>query len=461
MSEPQSNKSELWTRGFLGLQVAQFMGAFNDNIVKIVLMLFIVAGSGNIWAGALGPGGQSYVSLIMTIPYLILLDFAGRCADRFSKRRIVFWVKLSEIPISILIGIGLVTGNLWLTLSAYTLLMMESAFFNPSKYGMIREVISTRELSRGNGLMNMTTNIAIIFGTAVGGWLLEWHSWAVSVVIVLVATVGLFGVFVIPPLKAIKPTTKLTPWPAYSSIRTLLRMRVAHPVASHHQTSPEHTNHPMLLVTFLWAWFWFSALMITLIVPEYKGILNISDASSGFMMAFLGISIGVSCAIAGYISGGRVRMSLIPFGAIGLSLFLFLLAVLTPSQSHTAATVQGALSSEYWLVVLFLCLAGLSAGFYIVPLQALIQQAAPHGMRAQYVASANFLSYLLMTISAGIFLVARSQGFSISWIYGLCAFSAGVTLIPLIIFRKSLVVAEHCGITQTEVGHAGLISSDE
>ena len=240
MNEPLDRKTELWTRGFLGLQLAQIMGAFNDNIVKIVLMLFLVAGSGNIWAGELGPGGQSYVSLIMTVPYLILLDFSGRCADRFSKRRIVFWVKLSEIPISVLIGIGLVTGDLWLTLGAYTLLMMESAFFNPSKYGMIREVITTRELSRGNGLMNMTTNVAIIFGTAVGGWLLEWHVWAVSIVIVLVATAGLFGVFIIPPLKAIKPNTKLTPWPAYSSIRTLLNMRVAHCVEECHQTGPKH-----------------------------------------------------------------------------------------------------------------------------------------------------------------------------------------------------------------------------
>ena len=213
MSDLKGNQPELWTRGFLGLQLAQFMGAFNDNLVKIVLMLMVASESGNLWAGDLGPGGQSYISLLMTIPFLLLLDFSGRCADRFSKRRIIFWVKVSEIPISIIIAIGLIAGSIWLTLIGYALLMMESAFFNPSKYGMIREVIMTRQLSRGNGLMNMTTNMAIILGTAVGGPLLGFGYWPVGAAIIIISIIGFLGVFVIPPLPAIKPTTALTPWP--------------------------------------------------------------------------------------------------------------------------------------------------------------------------------------------------------------------------------------------------------
>ena len=372
MSDLKKNQPELWTRGFLGLQLAQFMGAFNDNLVKIVLMLMVATGSGNLWADELGPGGQSYISLIMTIPFLLLLDFSGRCADRFSKRSIVFWVKVSEIPISIVIAIGFINNNIWLTLIGYTLLMMESAFFNPSKYGMIREVITTRQLSRGNGLMNMTTNMAIILGTAVGGPLLGLGYWPVGAAIVIISIIGFAGVFVIPPLPAIKPTTALTPWPGASSVKTLLGMRTRHPVEPHQKTNANHKYHPLLLVTVLWAWFWFSAILVTLIVPEYKAILNISDTATSGMLALLGIAIGISCAAAGYISGGRVRMSLIKFGAIGLALFFLLLAVLP---------------QNYWLAVILLCLAGLSAGFYLVPLQALIQQAAPNDVRAQYVSS--------------------------------------------------------------------------
>lgn len=436
MSDLKNKQPELWTRGFLGLQLAQFMGAFNDNVVKITLMLLVASGSGNLWAGDLGPGGQSYISLIMTIPFLLLLDFSGRCADRFSKSRIVFWVKVSEIPISIVIAIGLITGSIWLTLIGYTLLMMESAFFNPSKYGMIREVIMTRHLSRGNGLMNMTTNMAIILGTAVGGPLLGFGFWPLGAAIVIISIMGFAGVFIIPPLPAIQPTTALTPWPGISSIRILLRMRKHHPVEPHLKASVNHEYHPMLLVTVLWAWFWFSAVLVTLIVPEYKGLLDISDTATGGMLALLGIAIGLSCAAAGYMSGGRVRMSLIKFGAFGLALFFLLLAVLP---------------QNYWLAVALLCLAGLSAGFYLVPLQALIQQAAPNDMRAQYVSSSNWLCYLLMTIAAVVFKIASTMDIPVSWIYGFCAVAMALTLIPLILYRKLLSVAEECGFDQPNI----------
>ena len=444
MSDLKGNQPELWTRGFLGLQLAQFMGAFNDNLVKIVLMLMVASESGNLWAGDLGPGGQSYISLLMTIPFLLLLDFSGRCADRFSKRRIIFWVKVSEIPISIIIAIGLIAGSIWLTLIGYALLMMESAFFNPSKYGMIREVIMTRQLSRGNGLMNMTTNMAIILGTAVGGPLLGFGYWPVGAAIIIISIIGFLGVFVIPPLPAIKPTTALTPWPGASSIRTLLGMRTRHPVESHQQIHAGHRYHPLLLITILWAWFWFAAVLVTLIVPEYKGLLNVSDAATSGMLALLGIAIGISCAAAGYISGGRVRMSLIPFGAFGLALFFLLLAVLPPS---------------YWLAVFLLCLGGLSAGFYLVPLQALIQQAAPNDMRAQYVSSSNWLCYLLMTIAAVVFKIASTMNIQIGWIYGFCAVTMALTLIPLILYRKLLCVAEGCGFDQPNILATSLTDS--
>ena len=186
-------------RGFLSLLAAQFCGAVNDNVLKQILVFMV--GSG-LWVGKLGQGGAGYVALCLTVPFILVSGFAGQVADRHSKQRVMFFVKVTEIPIAFLAGIGFYLQNLWLTLAAFLALATQSSFFGPAKNGVIPELVEEADLSRANGMINMLTNIAIILGTIIGGPISDMYfpkgdsvsavRWAPGVALVAVAIVGFF-----------------------------------------------------------------------------------------------------------------------------------------------------------------------------------------------------------------------------------------------------------------------------
>ena len=159
--------SKLFNRGFSSLLATQFFGAANDNVLKQVLT-FMVA-TGGLWDGHLGAGGQAYVALCLTLPFIFLSGFAGQVADRHSKRSVMMGVKIAEVPIVCVALVGLLIANLWVTMAAMLLLAVQSSFFGPAKYSVMPELVETGDLSRGNGVLNMFTNVAIILGIVIAG----------------------------------------------------------------------------------------------------------------------------------------------------------------------------------------------------------------------------------------------------------------------------------------------------
>ena len=110
--------SNLTKRGFLSLTVAQFFGAANDNLLKVVLSFGVGTG---IWASLLGDGGVAYIGLCFTMPFIFLSGYAGQLADRISKQKISYWVKVTEIGIALVAMLGFWQGNLWITMGAMIL----------------------------------------------------------------------------------------------------------------------------------------------------------------------------------------------------------------------------------------------------------------------------------------------------------------------------------------------------
>ena len=142
------------------------MGAANDNILKTLLSFAVIDG---IWAGELGKGGQGLIALFLFIPFILFSGWAGPIADRFSKRSISVNMKILEVPLALLGGLGFLLGYFWLGAIAMVVLAIQSTFFGPAKYGMIPELVPREAVSKANGLLNMFTNIAIIIGTLIAG----------------------------------------------------------------------------------------------------------------------------------------------------------------------------------------------------------------------------------------------------------------------------------------------------
>lgn len=365
----------------------------NDNILKVILTFMVINGA---WSGQLGQGGQGVVSICFTVPFMILSGFAGQIADRYSKQRVTLWVKVAEIPIAAVAGIGFYIQNLPVTLIALTALTCQSSFFGPAKYGMIPELVSIRHLSRANGAINMMTNVAVIAGTLIAGVASDHYApkdetpgvlWLPGALLVITAVFGLVASFLIPKLDAGDKNLQVTlnPFSTYiAAIREMSKTR-------------------LLMVMMAWGYFYMLAGLALFIVPEYTEVLKINHTEASVLMGVLGVAIGLGCAIAGVLSGDQIRPRLTLLGAVGLVLFFFLLAAVPPWMPDTKPLLRVALSNVSFLILL----AGFSAGFYIVPLQALLQKLSPDDERGQFLGTANAVSFAFMTVAGVLYPVIR------------------------------------------------------
>lgn len=395
-------KSRLLNRGFLSLIVTQFFGAANDNILKGVLIYMVIDGA---WAGQLGSGGQGFVSICFTLPFILLSGYAGQFADRNSKRYVSVLVKVVELPIVAVALAGFWTGNLWITLSALVALTCQSAFFGPAKYGMIPELIESRDLSRANGTINMMTNLAVIFGTLAAGKIADLYSplpdasgaapppvlWLPGMAMVPIAVAGLAAVVFLPRLEPGDRTLKYK----------------LNPLATYFSALGEMSRTPLLMVTLAWGYFYFLAGLALLIIPEYTVVLqsyNVSRAEVSLLLGVMGVAIGLGSVLAGMISGHTIRPRLIPIGAAGLTISFFLLGSVPPTlPDHLGPTWRMLASS----ISAFIFAAGLFAGFYIIPLQALLQRLSPDDERGRFLGTANAVSFTFLMLASMLYWIIR------------------------------------------------------
>jgi len=394
-------KSNLFRRGFLSLVMTQFFGAMNDNVLKGVLIFMVIDGA---WAGRLGQGGAGIVGICFTVPFILLSGYAGQVADRFSKRSVTQWVKIVELPIVVLAAIGFYFQNLWLTLFALIALTCQSAFFGPAKYGMIPELVDETDLSRANGSINMMTNVAVIVGTLIAGVVSDAYSpqegkvvgggelWLPGVSLFLVAIAGLVSAMFMVRLPTGQTGLKFDPNPF--SIYTV--------------TLKEMVKTRLFMVMMAWGYFYLLAGIALFIVPQYTVVMNIDRTAASVLMGILGIAIGLGCAVAGLVSGHKIKPRLIPFGALGLIVFFFLLAAVQPHRFENGAS---RLDVAFTSASLFIFCAGFSSGFYIIPLQALLQRLSPSGERGRFLGTANGVSFAFLTLAA-LFYWAFADAFS-------------------------------------------------
>ena len=396
---------KLMNRGYLSLLVAQFLGAANDNVLKQCLTLMMV-GAG-IWKDELGPGGQAAPALCLTLPFILLSGYAGQIADKASKQQVIFWVKVAEVPIALVTLYGFWQQEFWVSLFGLLLLSTQSAFFGPAKYGVIPELVTDRHLSQANGVINMCTNIAIILGTFMAGILCDLYQpkqpdqtpllWVPGAAMVTIAVVGLIASLWVPKLAAADPGLRFS----------------MNPVGTYFTALREMARSPLLTVALAWSGFYMIGMLALLIVPDYKGLLQLeTDFKASLLTLSLAVAIGAGSLTAGFVSGDRIRPRLVPMGAVGMTFFFFLLGTVPP---------------EYYSVGAMIFCTGFFAGFYIVPLQALLQHLSPDDERGRFLGAANALSFCFMTFGSLIFWFVRNKlGMPANRVHLICGILAAI-----------------------------------
>jgi acyl-[acyl-carrier-protein]-phospholipid O-acyltransferase/long-chain-fatty-acid--[acyl-carrier-protein] ligase len=407
-----------------GLLLAQFLGAFNDHIYKMVLSLFAVS-------MAVGTSdGSDYIPVIgaiFVLPYLLFSGYAGHLADVRSKRQVLIGTKLLEIGAMALGCLALWSSNMMLMLTVLFLMSLQSALFSPAKYGIIPEVVPSTALSRVNGVIEMTTFLAIILGTTIGSILFTaWqvHLVRIGLALVGIATLGtLASVHIprVPPAIAkgvIKPFL-LNPWgEIIQGVQRLI------------------ADRPLWLISLGIAYFWFLGALLQMDLLLYgKHVLGATDVQVGLLQTFIAVGIGAGSFAAGRLSGDKVELGLVPLGALGIGLSALALALLPPRFGVAAGL----------LIVL-----GMAGGLLIVPLNAFVQHRSGHGEKGRLVATINFMSTLGVLLASGV-LWACQTPFGMSADQVLLVFGLGtlvgtvfvVRLLPAFLVRFCLWVLTH------------------
>ncbi|MCX7916151.1 MAG: MFS transporter, partial [Verrucomicrobiae bacterium] len=184
------------SRGFWALWVTQFQGAFSDNVYKNLVTFLILALTVPV---AQKDGLILWVGVLFAAPFILFSMTGGWLATRFSKRTVTIGVKLLEVTVMTLATVGLMFEHLPSLLTGVFLMSFQSALFGPSKYGLLPELLPEPDLSWGNGVIQMGTNVATLLGTVASGFLADAFAgrqqWSgiILVALALLGTVSSLG----------------------------------------------------------------------------------------------------------------------------------------------------------------------------------------------------------------------------------------------------------------------------
>lgn len=351
--------------GFWALIVTQFQGAFSDNALKWLVSFLVLE-------QALSRERRDFlfvlvVPLVFAIPFLLFSIPGGYLADRFSKRSVTIYTKLLEVFTMLFATYALWQNRLDLATVALFLVCTQGAIFGPSKYGLLPELLPTEKLSWGNGVIELWTLLAAITATLAGAFLAhnfrgrQQFSGALFVALSLAGLVASLGISKVPA--ADRARRFRWNWPG-EFVQEIQRMRQD---------------------TILWVaviantFFWFlGAILLLNIVLYATDILQVDETRSSYLLAALSLGIGAGSYIAGVASGKKIETGMILPGLTGIVL-------------ATAALFVPGIRYEFVAALLFLL--GLSAGFFVVPINALIQKRPRAEVKGRVIAAANLLSF--------------------------------------------------------------------
>jgi 1-acyl-sn-glycerol-3-phosphate acyltransferase len=380
----------LKARRFLPFFLTQFLGAFNDNFYKnalVVLITFNAARFTTLSAGVL----VNLAAGIFILPFFLFSATAGQVADKFEKSRLIRYTKLLEVAIMLLASAAFAVSSLPLMLATLFLMGTQSAIFGPVKYAILPQHLAETEIIGGNALVESGTFVSILLGTIAGGVIVGLPggtSW-ISIGAVAVALLGYLASRGIPVAPAADPRLSINWNPLTQTWRTIGFTR---------------GNRTVFLSILGVSWFWFYGALFLSQFPAYaKDVLGGDEHAVTLLLAIFSVGIGVGSLLCEKLSGKHIEIGLVPFGAIGLSLFALDLWWASPAGMAGAAPLPiGAVlaTPATWRVLFDLVMIGAFGGFFIVPLYALIQTRSEAARRSRIIAGNNIINAFFMVVAA-------------------------------------------------------------
>lgn len=414
-------------KSFWGLAVTQFLGAFNDNLYKQLVLLLAVPVGAAALAGGAGKGSdlQGWALFLFSIPFVLWSGFAGYLSDRYSKQPIIWMCKVAEIGITLLALVAFLCYDWSGMIGTWTVLFMmgtHSAFFGPGKYGILPELFRARDLATANGIILMSTFLAIIFGTVAAGALFDslvgetgatHNLWIGSLVCAGIAIIGTISASFIRRTPVAMPGLPLTPdvWGVAREVRHVLG-----------------SDRPLLFALLASCVFW---LVAGLAMPTINSLgltqLHLDKTKTSLLTASIAIGIMAGAVLAGFISRLGKTDRLVSVGLWGILGALIALGFWRAGGEQ----VLGMGGSIVALIAL-----GIFSAIYSVPLQVFLQQRPPSEIKGRMIATMNQANFVGILIAGPLYqLFERLSAWSgapISSVFWMIA----ALVLPLAIFYR-------------------------
>jgi 1-acyl-sn-glycerol-3-phosphate acyltransferase len=385
----------------------QFFGAFNDNVFKTALLTILTYDAMK-WT-ALSPSLlNNLIPGLFILPFVLFSATAGQLADKFEKSALARSVKLLEIGIMLIAGVGWMTHQLWLLVGAVVGMGLHSTLFGPVKYAYLPQQLKPEELIGGNGVIEMGTFVGILLGEVLGALLVSHKPAGIELVAfgtVAIALIGWLCSRRIPLSPAPEPGLKVNWNPVTETVRNIRFTR---------------QNRPVFLSVLGNSWFWFYGAVILAQFPVYaKDYLHGDHSVFVLLLTVFSLGIGAGSLLCERLSGRKVEIGLVPFGSIGLSVFGLDLYFASLGYTNTMTVdVAGFVAQHGSLRILLDCvLIGVFGGFYIVPLFALIQTRCDRKHVSRTIAGMNIMNALFMVVAALFAMVLLKAGLSVPQLF--------------------------------------------
>ena len=370
-----------------------FLTALNDNMFRwlIVPIAKFQFSSAADLSDAQKQANESLVLALglgsFILPSIIFAPWSGWVADRFSKRNATIWLKAAEAVIMLAGVIAIWCGSLTGMFIVLFLTGAQSALLSTAKFGIIPEIVPREKLSVANGLAGLVTLIAVIVGTVAGNALYSLTQpdgvsgiWMSGAALLGVSAFGIVAAFMIARVKPANPDLSFPLNPITYSWRDIKLVMA---------------DKPILRVTLGVAFFWSLAALAQLNIDTFViNNLRMQQSSVGIYLAVLSLGVGLGSILAGWWSGGRVEVGMVPLGACLMAL---------------ACIIAFLSNHSWWAFGISLVMIGLGGGLFNVPLNAYIQDRSPHENLGAILAAGHQLTSIGVLLVSFIFPVFRNN----------------------------------------------------
>ncbi|MEO1038332.1 MAG: MFS transporter [Pseudomonadota bacterium] len=373
------------TRRFVPLWLAQTLGAFNDNLFRYSLVT-LAAYQGFSVLGLEREVMAPIAATAFTLPIFMFSAVAGQLADRYDRTAIMRVTKFIEIFLMLIAAAGFLLGDARLLLLALFLMGVQTAFFIPARTSAMPTLLEPSELVTANALVSGTVNVAILAG-AIGGTALIAMTWglnAISGALIICAVIGWLAIRQGAPAKPSEPVDRIN-WNIITETARILG----------YVFKLQEVLRPLLGV----AWFWMMAAAVVTLLPIFtRDVLHADPLVVALFQLLFTVGAAAGAILCGLLTRGGDAIVFTLIGAVGLVVFPLDLALYTfsyqPSGSETSLTGVADFIADpaNRRIMIDLVCAAVAGGFFVVPLQAMIQRRATPERRGRILAGSGILN---------------------------------------------------------------------